>query len=190
MLSVDNGGNLNAGADGVVTMPILNAWSPTLLRISDSGGTSRLLQASLTGALTWNSVQLVDANNLTTQLGSYTTSTALTTLLATKQATISVAAGAFLSGATIAGYDLRWLTNGVPTIGGGIRCLHFKSGFSISETLNLSSGQNDLDITAIGVTDVEMKAHIANSVYTTANSGLTSIGSVAAGTVVFGMDSG
>ena len=95
-----------------------------------------------------------------------------------------------MSGATLSGYDLRWLTNSVPTIGGGIRCLHFKSGFSIAQTVNLSSGQNDLDITATGVTDAEMKAHIGSSVSTTANSGLTSVGSAANGTVVFGVDSG
>ena len=103
---------------------------------------------------------------------------------------MTVRAGAFLSGSTVSGYDLRWLTNSIPAIGGGIRYLHFKSGFSIAQTVNLSSGSNNLDITAVGVTDAEMRAHIANSVYTTANSGLTSIGSVAAGTVVFGVDSG
>lgn len=186
VLSIDNGGNVSIGSDGIVMIPILNTCSPSLLRLSDSGSTSLLLQASLTGALTCSSVQWVDADNLTTQLRSYTTSTALTTLLATKQATISVAAGAFLSGATIAGSDLKWLTNGVPTIGGVLGCLHFESGFSIAGTPNLPNGQNDLDITAIGVTDAEMKAHIANSAYMTEYSGLTSIGSVAAGTVVLG----
>ena len=101
-----------------------------------------------------------------------------------------MAAGAFLKGATIAGYDLRWLTNGVPTIGGGIRCLHLKSGFSIAQTFNLSSGQNDLEIKAVGVTDAGTKAHIANNVYTSTNSGLTNVGAAAAGTVEFGIDSG
>ena len=38
MLSVDNGGNLNKGADGVVTIPVLNAWSPMVLKLTDSGG--------------------------------------------------------------------------------------------------------------------------------------------------------
>ena len=39
VLSVDIGGNLNKGADGVITMPILNAWSPLVLKLTDSGGT-------------------------------------------------------------------------------------------------------------------------------------------------------
>ncbi len=95
-----------------------------------------------------------------------------------------------LQGTTASGDDLRWLMNSVPTMGGGIRCLHFKSGFSIAQTMNLSSGQNDLDITATGVTDAEMKAHVGSSVSTTANNGLTSVGSAANETVVFGMDSG
>ena len=45
VLSVDNGGNVRIGSDGIVTILILNAWSPTLLRLSDSGGTSRLLKS-------------------------------------------------------------------------------------------------------------------------------------------------
>ena len=185
-LNVDNGGNLSLGADGVITVPILNAWDYINVRIKDSGGTVRLLNSSLTGALLWNGSQLATI----TDLSNYSTTAQMNTALATKQNTMSVGAGAFLSGTTVSGYDLRWLTNSVPTIGGGIRCLHFKSGFSIAQTVNLSSGQNDLDITATGVTDAEMKAHIGSSVSTTANSGLTSVGSAANGTVVFGVDSG
>jgi len=41
VLSVDNGGNLDKGADGVVTIPILNAWSPATLKLTDIGGTVR-----------------------------------------------------------------------------------------------------------------------------------------------------
>ena len=185
-LDVDNGGNLSLGADGVITVPILNAWDYINVRIKDSGGTVRLLNSSLTGALLWNGGQLATI----TDLSNYSTTAQMNTALATKQNTMSFGAGAFLSGTAVSGYDLRWLTNSVPTIGGGIRCLHFKSGFSIAQTVNLSSGQNDLDITATGVTDAEMKAHIGSSVSTTANSGLTSVGSAANGTVVFGVDSG
>ena len=168
-LNIDDGGNLSLGADGVITVPILNAWDYINVRIKDSGGTVRLLNSSLTGALLWNGSQLATI----TDLSNYSTTAQMNTALATKQNTMSVGAGAFLSGTTVSGYDLRWLTNSVPTIGGGIRCLHFKSGFSIAQTVNLSSGQNDLDITATGVTDAEMKAHIGSSVSTTANSGLT-----------------
>ena len=74
VLSVDNGGNLNKGADGVVTIPILNAWSPTTLKLTDSGGTVRNLAASLTGALVWNGNQLVTISDT-----SYTTTTTLNT---------------------------------------------------------------------------------------------------------------
>ena len=165
-LDVDNGGNLSLGADGgVITVPILNAWDYINVRIKDSGGTVRLLNSSLTGALLWNGSQLATI----TDLFNYSTTAQMNTTLATKQNTMSVGAEAFLSGTTVSGYDLRWLTNSVPTIGGGIRCLHFKSGFSIAQTMNLSSGQNDLDITATGVTNVDMKAHIGSSVSTTAN---------------------
>ena len=76
VLSVDNGGNLNKGADGVITMPILNAWSPLILKLTGSGGTVRNLASSLTGALIWNSSQLATINDL----NSYTTTAALTAL--------------------------------------------------------------------------------------------------------------
>ena len=65
LLSVDNGGNLNKGADGVVTIPVLNAWSPMVVKLTDSGGTIRNLASSLTGALVWNSGQLATINDLT-----------------------------------------------------------------------------------------------------------------------------
>ena len=51
VLEVDNGGNLNLnGSAGVMTLPLLNAWSPTVLKRTDSGGTVRNLACSLTGA--------------------------------------------------------------------------------------------------------------------------------------------
>jgi len=37
MLSVDNGGYLNIGADGVDTVPVLNAWSFLTFKMKDSG---------------------------------------------------------------------------------------------------------------------------------------------------------
>ena len=79
--------------------------------------------------------------------------TGLQTALDTKQATLTASTGVFLNGSTLTSYDLRWLTNSVPTIGGGMQCLHFESGFTVAETLNLSSGQNQLDKTSTGVTD-------------------------------------
>ena len=72
-LSVDLGGNLTLnGSDGVLTVPILNAWGFLALKLTDSGGTARLLTPSLTGALIWNGNQLVTINDL----GSYSTTTA------------------------------------------------------------------------------------------------------------------
>ena len=47
VLSVDLNGNLNKGTDGVITIPILNAWDYTTLKIKDSGGTVRNLTSSL-----------------------------------------------------------------------------------------------------------------------------------------------
>ena len=56
-LSVDLGGNLTLnGSDGVLTVPILNAWGFLAVKLTDSGGTARLLTPSLTGALAWNGV--------------------------------------------------------------------------------------------------------------------------------------
>ena len=106
VLSVDLGGNLNVGADGVVTMPILNAWSPTVLMLSDSNGVSRNLASSLTAGLIWNGSTLVDLPYLTnsfstttqmntaiaTELAAYTDTNALKTLLAAKQNTLTAGA--------------------------------------------------------------------------------------------------
>jgi len=57
-LNVDNGGNLSLGADGVISVPILNAWDYINVKIKDSGGTVRLLNSSSTGVLLWNGSQL------------------------------------------------------------------------------------------------------------------------------------
>ena len=182
ILSVDNSGNLNTGADGVITVPILNTWEHLALKLKDSQGTVRNLTSSITGGLIWNASQLATINDLS----NYTNTSALTVLLNTKQATLTASTGVFLTGATLTGYDLRWLTTGVPTL--NIQCLHFKSGFTVTETFNLSTSQNQLDITSTGVTDAEMKTHISNSVYATANCGLTSVGNPSTGIVYFNVD--
>ena len=42
VLEVDNGGNLNRnGSDGVITVPILNAWAPLAVKLTVSGGNVR-----------------------------------------------------------------------------------------------------------------------------------------------------
>ena len=119
ILSVDNSGNLNTGADGVITVPILNSWEHLALKLKDSQGTVRNLTSSITGGLVWNASQLATINDLS----NYTNTNDLTILLNTKQATLTASTGVFLTGATLTGYDLRWLTSGVPTL--NIQCLHF-----------------------------------------------------------------
>jgi hypothetical protein len=65
VLSVDLGGNLNLnGSDSILTVPILNAWAPLLLKLTDSGGTVRIFVPSLAKGLVWNGSQLVDGNDL------------------------------------------------------------------------------------------------------------------------------
>jgi len=180
-ITADNGGNLSitshslAGA-GIVTVPYL---TPLLAN-----------KANSSQVLTDVPANAVFTDTLFTHPSQHSMSmiTGLQAALTSKQATLTVGAGAFLASNVVSGYDLRWLTNGVPTIGGGIRCLHFKSGFQISETLNISSGQNQLDITATGVTDAAMRAHISSSVSSSAGSGIHSIGNPSAGTVSFSAD--
>ena len=55
VLSVDNGGNLNLGAQGIVTVPYMNnTWAPTNLKLMDSASTTRQLTSTTTGLLVWN----------------------------------------------------------------------------------------------------------------------------------------
>ncbi len=67
-LSVGNSGDVSIGADGVLTVSMLNGWDFTTIKIKDSLNISRNLTASLTGQLVWNQSSLVDLNYLTTQL--------------------------------------------------------------------------------------------------------------------------
>ena len=58
VLSVDLGGNLNKGADGVITVPILNAWSFLTVKTDDGAGNIRNITSCLTGDLLFNNIQL------------------------------------------------------------------------------------------------------------------------------------
>ena len=58
VLSVDNGGNLNKGADGVITVPILNAWGFLTVKMDDGLGNIRNITSSSTGDLLFNNIQL------------------------------------------------------------------------------------------------------------------------------------
>lgn len=130
ILSVDNGGNLNIGPDAVVTVPSLNSWAPTSLKLTDSAGTVRNLLAGVTGSLGWNGSTLVDVNELTTQLATY-------------QPLLTAGAGAFLSANTISSYTLRWNATNIPTTPTSIQELHF-SDYSVSQNINLTSGKVEL----------------------------------------------
>ena len=59
MLEVDVDNNLNLnGSDGVITVPILNDWSYTLLKIEDPCGAVRNLTSNITSGLLFNNIQL------------------------------------------------------------------------------------------------------------------------------------
>ena len=182
------------------------AWQDALtLRYSNSASDKNLTQGS-TGQLLWNGAELQLKQDSLQQLnyvrpivaswsggGGGTTSLMIESLW--MPSTVTAGVGIFadsvndtLGTLALSGYDLRWLTTGVPTLFGGIKCLHFKSGFTVAETLNVATGQNQLDITSNGVTDAEMKYHIASSVWTPANSGLSSVPNPGTGTVEFGID--
>lgn len=125
-------------ATGVLVLRLDGSESRTQLYLEDSGGTTRTLAPSLTGALVWNGGQLVNINDLS----SYAT----TAQLATKQDALTTPGpGVFLSGTTLSGYTLRWNTNSTHTL--NIQELHF-SGYTVSETLNISTQLNELTIGA------------------------------------------
>ena len=81
VLSVDNGGNLNKGADGVITAPILNAREILTQSWKDSNGTVRSLLPSL-GTLTYNGSTLIDLTYSQYLSSNYMTTTGLTSLSA------------------------------------------------------------------------------------------------------------
>jgi len=73
--------------------------------------------------------------------------TGLQTQLDAKQDTLTASTGVFLTGSTLSSYGLMWDTNNTTTL--NIKNLHFKTGFNVIETFNLSSGDNQLDISTI-----------------------------------------
>jgi len=99
VLSVDLGGNLNKGADGVITVPLLNAWEYTILKLKDSAGTVRNLTNNTSGQLFWNSQEVALMSNVFTQ--------------------INVALPLTVSGSNIITIDTLWKPSTV-TVGTGI----------------------------------------------------------------------
>jgi len=134
VLSVDNAGYLNVGANGVITANLLNAWDFATIKIADSMNVSRNLTASLTGQLVWNQSSLVDLNYLNTQLQA-------------KQDVLTAGAGIFLSGATIRSYSLRWNTSNTPSLPTAIQELHW-DGYTVAETVNVGTGLVELTVGA------------------------------------------
>jgi len=111
-----------------------NTDSRTKFILRDSGNVARNITANTSGQLVY------DGTSLATEAQ-----------LATKQNTLSTAGqGVFLNGSVLSGYDLRWNTSAVPS--GPIQCLHFKSGLDVTQAVNLSSGQVELQIE--GRTDI------------------------------------
>jgi hypothetical protein len=128
-------------ANGTLVINLDGSESRTSLKLIDSQNVVRNLAASMTGGLIWNSSQLVDL----TYLGNtYTNTNTLNNSLSMKQDNISAGSGIYLNGTQVNSYGLRWNTTSTPTLS-PIHELHFK-GFSVTETLNLSSGLNELVI--------------------------------------------
>ena len=173
------------------------AQAAVVLRYSDAAASDKSLAQGSAGQLLWNGAELQLKQNSFQQINSVlpislSGSNNITIESLFKPSSVSLGAGVFgvandTTGAlALSGYDLRWLTTGVPSI--AIKCLHFKTGFTVAETFNVASGQQQLDITATGITDAEAKALIANSVSATAGSGVTSLGNPTSGAVVLNVD--
>jgi hypothetical protein len=115
------------------------AYQYTQVVLKDGGGTARILAASQAGGLLWNTVQLATVSHFTP----YSTTAQTAVLLAAKQATLSVGAGAFLSGTTLTGYGLRWNATNTPT--GAIEEIHW-DGYSVAQTVNFGTGKLELSV--------------------------------------------
>ena len=199
-LTMDSNSDLKWGTEIVTTNPylsvVLQAYSTTanlannLANYTTTSSMNTLLNGKVDDAqlLTNVPANAVFTDTLYTHPSQHSIAmiTGLQTALNAKQANLTASTGVFLNGSTLTSYDLRWLTSGVPTL--NIQCLHFKSGFTVTETFNVSTSQNQLDITSTGITDAQMKTHVGNSVYAIANCGITSAGSLASGIVEFGVD--
>jgi hypothetical protein len=143
-------------ASGVLTISPPSSYASLPLV---NGSTTKSLTQDANGNLVWSNDILttnpymvnvlpayVTTAVMNNTLSSYAFTSAMNTALAAKQNTLTVGVGAFISGSTISGYGLRWLTNSSPST--TIQDLHFKSGFQVAETFSLSTGRTSLDITA------------------------------------------
>ena len=128
ILSVDNGGNINIGADAVLTVPALNAWEFLTMSFKDSSGTVRALVPSQTGTLVYGGVGLADLNQL-----------------ATKQDVLTAGDGVFLNANTLSTYTLRWNDTSTPVSGNSIQELHW-DGYNVTETANFTTNKVELTI--------------------------------------------
>jgi len=127
-LSVGNSGDISIGADGILTVPMLNAWHFLSMSFQDSLGVQRTLTPLVNGGLAYNASQLVDLN-----------------MLATKQNVLTASAGIFLAGANISSYSLRWNSSNTPSLPTAIQELHW-DGYTVAETVNLATNKIELTI--------------------------------------------
>jgi len=127
-------------SSGVLNVSRLTRYDKIPL-IYSTASTIKDLEQDANGDLVWNNDVI-------------TTTPSLNTALTAKQHTLTAGDGIFFNGSTSSSYGLRWLTNGTPTI--TQKDLHFKTGFSVAETINLSSGNNELAISVAtqGISDI------------------------------------
>merc|ERR1711966_432513 len=126
------------GSDGILTVPMLNAWEFLSLDFKDTLGTIRQLSPSITGSLVYGTSALATVNDRTNY-----------------QQNLTAGTGIEITGTTIKSYDLKWNTNTTPTA--PIQCLMFND-FNISENLNLTSNQIELIVTSpVSANDMNLK---------------------------------
>ena len=145
-------------SNGVLNISRLKHYDKIPLIYSTSSTIKDLTQSS-TGEMLWNGLELQLKQNTVQQ---YNFVRPITSILNTgtgsltiksiwMPSTVSGGMGIFVDNAndtlgtlTLSSYSLRWLISGVPSL--NIQCLHFKSGFSVTETFNLTTNRNQLDI--------------------------------------------
>lgn len=169
MVAVKNGASLSLGLTG--------AESKTALKLADSQGNVRNLSSSLTGTLVWNTASVALTNDLVNKIDTFTVSAPL--------AVSGTGASRALS--------TLWTPTAV-TVGSGLCALASDANGTLSLSLTGTESRTTLkiadsngavrDLTSSRggvltwngtslVNTTGMKSHIASSVYTSANSGLT-----------------
>ena len=129
-------------ANGTLQLNLTGTESRSQLKLIDSQNVVRSIVPSITGALTYNSSTLVDLTYLSSN---FSTTASVNTSLAAKQPTLTTGAGAFLNGATLSSYTLRWNGSSTPSVATAIQELHW-DGYTMAETVNIGTGKIELTI--------------------------------------------